>query len=107
MAIVLPARTDLPHFDFEIELDAVTYGIELRWNARAAAWMLTVSDVNGVVLLAGRRVVVGFPFLARFVDPRLPKGRFVAVDTAGQDGEAGLADLGARVKLVYVAAGET
>lgn len=69
MALELPLRTDVEHFSYSLELDGSTYGFELKWNARAGdtgAWFVTVSDASGVVLVAHRRLVVDFPFLARF-----------------------------------------
>ena len=98
----LPTRTDQPHYDFEIDLDGSTYRLEFLWNGRSGTWHFDIFDANGDLLVAGRRVVVGFPLLTRFKDPRLPPGVLLAVDSSGQDAEAGLKDLGARVALIYV-----
>jgi hypothetical protein len=102
----LPTRTDSPHYDFEIDLDSVTYQIEFRWNDRAAAWFMEIRDVNGVQLLSGRRVVLGYPLLARFRDPRLPAGDIYAVDLTGSEVEPGVNDLGGRVSLLYYPRGD-
>jgi hypothetical protein len=99
--IVLPTRRDLPHYTFEIDLDGKTFGFEFRWNTRDEAWRFSISDASGEVLLAGRKVVLGFPLIVRFRDPRLPAGDLSAIDTSGQDKESGLEDLGSRVKLLY------
>lgn len=104
--IVMPTRQDVPHYTFEIDLDGRTFGFEFLWNGRSGAWYFTVSDAVGTVLLAGRKVVLGFPLLNRFRDPRLPAGDLGAIDTSGQDLEAGLNDLGKRVKILYTPAAD-
>ena len=35
--IILPCRTDLPSYTFEIDLEGRTFGFSFRWNDRAAA----------------------------------------------------------------------
>lgn len=102
--IVVPTRQDVPHYTFEIDLDGKTFGFEFLWNGRSGAWYFTITDAVGTVLLAGRKVVLGFPLLNRFRDPRLPAGDLAAIDTSGQYLEAGLNDLGKRVKLLYTSA---
>jgi hypothetical protein len=101
MILEIPTRTDLPHYSIEVELDQQSFTLEFRWNDRAEGWFMDVSDVNGVRLLNGRRVCVDLPLLARFRDPALPAGELLAVDTAGTNEDPGIADLGARVKLLY------
>lgn len=102
MAAFLPLRTDLPHYSFSLELEGRAFGFEFRWNGRAGRWVFSVYDADGTLLLAGRHLVLGYPLLARFADPRLPAGELVAVDTTGTGVPPGLADLGGRVQLLYV-----
>jgi hypothetical protein len=105
--LTLPVRPGVPHQRFFVELEAVTYGIDLLWNGRAGAWSLSILDRNGAALLSGRRVVIGFPLTVRAAyDLRLPPGQIVAIDTTGADKEPGLEDLGARVPLLYVEAAD-
>ncbi len=103
--IVLPCRTDLPSYTFEIDLEGRTFGFSFRWNDRAAAWEFGVylpgAYDDDHRLLAGRAVVPDLPLLARFRDPRLPAGEIVAVDTTGTGAPPGLDELGGRVKLLY------
>lgn len=98
---MLPLRPDLPHYLFQVELEGRTYTLELRWNERAAGWFLSVLTADEVPILQGRRVVVGFPLLARFRDFRLPPGELEAIDTTGAGRDPGLTELGARVQLMY------
>lgn len=100
--LVIPTAADgTAHYTMATELDGVTYEIELLWVERTPAWYLSLSLEDGTRLLSSRRLVLGAFITRRFKDPRLPKGDFYLYDTTGQDIEAGLYDLGARVLLLY------
>lgn len=100
--LVLPARSDAPLYDFTADLEGASYTFELRWNDRDGFWFLSLSSRSGEQLVTGRKVVLGANILGRATDPRLPPGAVLAIDTTGQDQEAGRDDLGGRVQLVYV-----
>lgn len=96
-----------PHHSLQVELDGVTYTLDIRWNERDLAWYVELQDAEEQRLVAPRKVVLGFPLFARFyTNPLVPKGQFMAVDTSNTDQEPTLADLGSRVQLVYVTAAE-
>jgi hypothetical protein len=106
VSIIIPLRSDLPYFDLEVELDGVTYGLELRWNTRAEGWFLTIfNPETEEVIRAGIRVVCDFPLRSYEAD-RLPPGALVAVDTSGEATDPGYGDLGDRVQLLYFTAAE-
>lgn len=100
----IPVNGELPHHVFQVQLDGATYGLEFRWNERAAGWFLSIYDSAGTLLLANRRLVLGWGLIARFKrwQSRLPKGDFVVLDTTQSGMEAGLSDLGTRVKVKYL-----
>lgn len=97
----LPTRTDVPRYDFEIELDGVVYVFDMEWNDRDSGWYMSILDRDLTPLLSGRRVVTNWPLTNRYRDSRLPAGTIEAVDTSGSETEPGLSDLGDRVKLIY------
>ncbi len=100
--LVIPTATDgSAHYTMTVELDGVTYELELLWVERSPGWYLSISLDDGTRLLSCRRLVLGAFITRRFKDPRLPKGDFTLLDTTGQDIEAGLYDLGSRVLLLY------
>lgn len=99
--LLLPVRHDVPYSDFEVELEGRSYTFETRWNERAGAWFLTVKDTAGVVLVAGRKMVLGAGLLGRSPDARLPPGGLLLVDTSGTEIDPGRDDLGERVVLAY------
>ena len=102
----LPARNDLTHYDFETDLEGAIYTLELYWNTRAGAWFLSISDASGNAIVSGRKVVLGSDLLGRAGRPAGPPGLLIAFDTSGANEEAGQADLGARVQLVYFESSE-
>lgn len=106
MPIEIPLPNSVPLFELQIELDGVTYSLELRWNARAGAWFAHLRDAEGGVLVMGRRVVVDFPLFSRTQKAGAPPGQLVAVDTSGKQQDPVLDDLGARVRLIYVTEAE-
>jgi hypothetical protein len=99
--IIIPTRTDVPHYRFTTELEGRQYGFEFRWNERAGAWFLALSDAEGDVIGSGIRVRTGSALTTFITDARKPPGRFAVVDTAGKGKHAGASDLGARVLVYY------
>lgn len=97
----IPVLPGVPLQSLEVELDGSTYRLELAWNERDEAWSLSIFAQDGTQLLAGRAVLLGAGLTIRSVDRRLPPGELLVVDTSGRDEDAGLADLGDRVLLVY------
>ena len=106
MSLTIPLRNDLPRYNFQIELDGTTFGLEMAWNFRGEYWSMSIFDADGVALLYGVRLVVDFLLASRFRDSRLPAGNFQAMDTSGEQRDPGFNDLGSRVLLLYFAAGE-
>ena len=100
-SIVLPTRTDAARYSFEIDLDGDSFTFSFEWNDRDQGHYMSIADAAGVTLLAGRRVVTGYPLINIYRDSRLPKGAIEAVDTSSTGTEPGFGDLGDRVKLLY------
>lgn len=101
----IPTRADLTHYTQTVDLDGVTHGLELYWNERDASWYLTLWDEAFTTrILASRRIVLGAQLVGRFRLEGLPAGELVPVDTSGQSREAGQAELGERVVLLYLEA---
>ena len=102
--LTLPVQVGVPAQQFRVSLDGELFLVAVTWNEREGAWYLDLSDADGTVLLAGRKLVLGQALLARFRDARLPPGELLVLDTTGSDLEPGPQDLGARVPLFYVEA---
>lgn len=98
----LPVLATSAHFRFTTELEGVSYGFEFRWNHRAEQWKMSVFDGDGMALVQGIGVVLGFGLLSGYRGyGSLPPGDIIAHDTEGKNTDPGFADLGRRVILVY------
>lgn len=99
----IPLPTDTPLFSIRTTLDGVEYVLNFDWNGRESRWYMSISMIDGTLLVAGIKLISNWPLLRRFADLRLPQGNLRAVDYSPQGGEpAGLVeDLGRRVKLIY------
>lgn len=86
-------------------LEGDTFTFDVRWNGRAASWFFDLYDVNGSIIIAGIRIVLGVILGRRSVDPRMPKGAIQASNLSTLKGDKGREatrdDLGIRVKLYY------
>lgn len=104
----LPVRQGVPMQQFQVALDGVLFGVSLRWNERAPAWVMTLRDAAGTTLAAGVRVCLGAGLVPTPRPAGFPAGQLLVVDTDGSGVEPGLNDFGAgaRTRLVYLDAVE-
>ena len=100
MPLLVPFAPDVPDQRFKTALDGETFTLRARWNARAATWFLSIADADGE-LAAGLPLTLGSAPLRQLSDRRLPRGPLLCIDTTGRGEDAGLSDLGARVKVLY------
>ncbi len=94
-----------PHFVQNTALDGTSFSLIFDWNAREGAWYLTLSDADGVVIAAGRKLVADWFPLRNVIDVRRPPGLLMVQDTTGAGRDPGRYELGSRVKLIYFEAG--
>jgi hypothetical protein len=101
--LVLDTSTDPETTAYEqfVDFEGRTYLLKFDYGQRDDAWYLSIYDQDEDPIVCGKRVSIGVSLLRGEVDSRLPRGILMAVDTTEQHGEAGLEDLGARVKLTY------
>lgn len=102
--VALPLRTDLPHYDFTTELDGKSYTFVMKWNEREEAWYMDLYDSTNTLVIASRKIVIGWPLTNRYQDETLPPGTLIAVDTSNANQDPGLEDLGERVEIWYIEA---
>lgn len=88
---------------FQVELDSVTFTLTLFYNDRDGGWYLTIADPANNPILANQRVVVDYfiGWKQRAYNTAMPAGSIQFIDTTGQGLDPALADLGARVQMVY------
>jgi hypothetical protein len=102
--LIIDTSTDPDVLAYEqfVDLEQRTYLVKLDWNERDESWSLSLYDHNEERIAVGRPVRIGVDLLRGVVDERRPQGLLMAVDVTEQHGEAGLADLGGKVKLTYI-----
>lgn len=97
----IPLPTGVPHFVLQTQLDGETFELRIHWNEREEAWYLEIADVDGVTIVASRKLVADWSLMHRVADARKPLGELLVVDLTGEGVDPGLNDLGERVELNY------
>lgn len=107
MAVEIALRSDLHDYQmFLSTLDDVVYQLTLTWNAREAAWYMSLAAEDGTEIWTGQKVVVNWPLCRRRRHPLQPPGMLIAIDTSGRGLDPGEKDLGDRVRMFYYSASE-
>jgi hypothetical protein len=110
-SIVLPTYADkASRWKVNVDLSKARYTLYVSYNARQEAWIMSVFDVNGNLLLGGIRLVPGIFFLEKYRAsvPQLPPGDLWLVDIDGKTGTAEVTrqNLSTRYALTYTVFGE-
>lgn len=105
----IPTPTeDTPFCEQTTTLDGTPYVLEFRYNQREGVWYVSVSTIDGGVIVSGIKVVPGVPLLRKVIDARRPPGELVAFTNSDDDSPPGASELGIdrRVTLCYVPASD-
>lgn len=106
MAQLIPIDPGESDQQITTTLDGVTYVLRVRWNTRDAAWYLDAWERDGSTAIAyGVKIVVGIMLGGAIAHPLFMSGVF-ALDTSKTDLDPGFNDLGSRVLLISVTAGD-
>lgn len=104
----LPIDSEHPDYDVGITLEGRNYIFHVRWNVRDSSWYFDILDPSKVdergkpdPIVRSVRLVLGVVLARRCLDPRMPTGMLFASDVSGDERDAGLNDLGTRVKVYY------
>lgn len=106
MAVLLmPIRSDLPSYEFQIDLEGSLYTFRFKFNRRMERWSMDIADENGVALLVGIPLHIDLDLIRRFKNTGLPPGNFYLVDESGEGKPATRETMGGDHKLFYIEAG--
>jgi hypothetical protein len=97
----LPLTSDDPDYEVATELGGVQVLLGVRWNTRDEAWYLSMFKEDGTPIRIGMRLVLGALLGGRCTDPAFPPGYLIAEDLDGTGIEAGIEDLGVRVRVLF------
>lgn len=89
---------------FEVDLQGARYTFSFQYNPRLGFWTVDLS-LAGVDLVKGQVAAMGVMLFRGYADPRVPVNLYFApLDDSSLDAE--YSDLGARVVLVEIEAGD-
>lgn len=97
----LPLIPSVPSYRVGTTLGGTNVVLDLRWNARDAAWYMDMSTEDEVMIRAGMKIVLGAMLGGRVTSALFPPGQLLAVDLTGSGTEATLDDLGVRVQVLF------
>jgi len=117
MAEIVPIEASNTNQEFSVQLDGVEFVLRIQWQDRDESWYIDLLTAALVPLWMGARIAVGVPLLYQFVSASRPAGELMAIDTAGNDEDPGIDDLGVdeskpaaqryrRVQLIYISASD-
>ncbi len=106
MSVFLPLAPGDPNNQFQVVLNEEIYTFDVRWNTRDEAWYFDLSDVNGTVIVAGVKVVLGALLGRRSSHQFFRENVLVAIDSTLANVDATFDDLGARVFIKHMTVGE-
>lgn len=86
----------------EVELDGVTYFLQLSWNSEAELWALSIENAYNEVIVAGIAVVPDTPLLALYRHLAVPAGELVALAPDRREIVSRAALPAGEVALIYI-----
>ncbi len=86
----------------EVELEGVTYFLQLSWNSEAALWTLSIENAYNEVVVAGIALVPDSLLLSGYRHLAVPAGELLAMTPDRRDVISRAALYSGEVALVYV-----
>jgi len=97
-------------WEMQVDLSGRRYTFAVSYLTRPDAWVMSISDANGDLLISGLRLVPGVSFLEKYRAsvPALPPGELRLVDKEENQGsdEVTRDNLSNRFVLTYTVIGE-
>ena len=107
MAItVIPTVSDVPFYEFEVELDGTEFKLEFRFNDRDDAWYMSMLDIDDVLLRGSIRIVLSWDLLRLWAEATRPDGEIISVNQGKILAPPTLNQLSEEVVLSYIDAAD-
>lgn len=90
----------------EVATGTASYTFDVRWNTRANAWYFDMYDPDGILMVAGVKIVLNVPLGRRSAHPFFNDNCIVALDKSLTEQDPGFDDINVRVALWHLTAGE-
>jgi len=81
LEVELPTGT--PFFEVSATFAGVVYLLQFQYNTRGDFYTLTLSDADGTVRIAGRKIVADWPILSKIPQARPTDGFLIAISGNG------------------------
>lgn len=93
----IPTRNDIFIYDFQVELESVTYRFAIKYNNRTDRWVMDIpNSVYDIPLVGGNDILGQFHYLEG-----VPPGEIKVLDLDGLGRDAKLVTLSDRIVLAY------
>ncbi len=104
----MPVRSDLPAYQFQIDLEEKIYTLAFKWNDRKERWVMSILTSEGVEVLMGIVLLTDVAIVDQYlnISVEMPPGRFFVIDETGEGKNPGIDDLGNDIKLFYLTSDE-
>lgn len=91
---IIPARNDLPNYEFRTTLSGQIYTLYFHYNVRMDRWILEVEDSSGNLILGGIVLLILRDLIAQYTTLKLPVGLPFCTDDTQQDTQPTLLSFG-------------
>ena len=103
--LVIPTDSEFDSFDFSVDLDGVTYTIDMSFNRRANLWMTSLWDSERDNLILGQiPALSGISLFYNYANAEIPPGEMLFIDETGQGRNPDRDNLGTDIKMIYIEA---
>jgi hypothetical protein len=89
------------NYRFSTTLNDEQYTFDVRWNSRDEAWYFDMLDAEGVMIVAGVKIVLGTYLGRRSAHPFFSSNVIAAIDTTLAEQDPTFDDLGVRVLVQH------
>lgn len=102
MAIItIPARSDLPAYEFRFDLDDSVFTLSFRYNSRMKKWLMDIKTQSGDPLRMGIPLLTAVRLLPKQRPSTFPKGDFLMIHETGLYIDSEREEIGEIIKLFY------
>lgn len=111
LTIPLPTE-DESTFTQRTQLEGVDYTLRYAHNSRTDSWTIDIAAIGGIdqepiPIVTGMKIFIGGDLLRYASHELSPPGTLIALSADGSRLAPTFADLGTRVRIYYMAEGET
>jgi hypothetical protein len=99
--IIIPARADLPAYEFRFDLDDEVFTLSFRFNSRMSKWIMDIKTQDGTPLRMGIPLLTAVKLLNEQRPSTYPKGNFLMMHETGLYIDSEREELGQIIKLYY------